>query len=407
MTATMALASLYKQDPISVEKCFQHLTRDSLDKLKADISGFVDPYSESSAPPCSQETTTYRVLARAALRRASHKQLDKFASIASSEEVKAALQYHTLPLSMQTELWNKYGGSSAPTTWWEALERLREIAGNDTSRLWRMVLDHPMTAYVPMQCQSCGHVIPDVASDESDNDLGLSEVETNTDDGNVLEIRGGWFRGRPRGPVILQLACPKCQSVTKWYRSGHPKIILNPNRWGRLCGEQEDLRLALAKYLGVQVRTCVPLDWDHIWSEFTSDEQGFDPSWKWWVQDDSARNFAVRLNEGIGAWTGILGIHPNPDLCKDLTFEYLTVRDSIETGEDVTTIGRADPCHAKEMHRYRDAVISAREDSSGSMTQAKTVLGYLLQRAGMTSDVITEELKRAALEYGSSNWYNV
>lgn len=34
--------------------------------------------------------------------------------------------------------------------------------------------------------------------------------------------------------------CPECQYTSRWFRSSHPEITLNPQRWGRLCGEQED-----------------------------------------------------------------------------------------------------------------------------------------------------------------------
>ena len=34
--------------------------------------------------------------------------------------------------------------------------------------------------------------------------------------------------------------CPACQYTSRWFRSSHPEITLNPQRWGRLCGEQED-----------------------------------------------------------------------------------------------------------------------------------------------------------------------
>lgn len=402
----MALASWYARDPVSVEQLFQHVTPTALTQLDEGILAYLYEEGEKNDPSIPPES--HRVLAKAAIRRIAHKQLDKYSSIVPSEQLQAALKYHTLPPTLQTELWSKYGGSSPPNTWWDALERLREISGDDSSRLWRMVLEHPMTDYVPMQCQNCGHEVPDVASGlgVEDIDLGLSEVEPEIDDG-VLELRGGWFRGRPRAAKILQLDCPKCHFRTRWYRSSHPQVMLKPYRWGRLCGEQEDLRLALANYLGIKVRTCVPLDWDHIWSEFGTGSERSGTSTlskeEWHVLDDNARNFAVRLDEGIGGWTGVFGIHPDPSYCQDLTEGYLQCSN---TGGR-SGIGRADPRHSNEMTRYRTLVEEAQSDRHGGKTQAKTVVGYLLQRAGMTSDDITAELQCAARDYGERSWWQV
>lgn len=79
-------------------------------------------------------------------------------------------------------------------------------------------------------------------------------------------VRAGWFRG-PRGAVVFSYSCPDCQAVSRWYRAVHPEITLNPRKWGRLCGETEDLKMWLARYLGVRLRVCCPLDWDHVWTE--------------------------------------------------------------------------------------------------------------------------------------------
>ena len=81
-------------------------------------------------------------------------------------------------------------------------------------------------------------------------------------------------------------------------------------------GEQEDLRLTLADYLDISVRLGVPLDWDHVWTEYQSSEK----SNCWRVEDGSPRNFMCRLDEGIGSWTCVWSIHPNPKLCQDITF---------------------------------------------------------------------------------------
>lgn len=402
--AALALTAWYTRDPMCVERLFQHLTPTALKQLQEGIQTVT--VLETNNDPSHDD---YRVLAQAALRRMVHKQLDTCSSISPPDQVEAALKHYILPTELQQELWNKYGGSCAPTTWWEALARLRDIAGTDSIQLWKLILDHPMTAYVPMQCQNCGHVVPDSSeSGVEDSDVGLSEVDPVVGE-ELLGLRGGWFRGRPRSAKILQLDCPKCRTITRWYRSGHPQTILNPNKWGRLCGEQEHLRLALANYLEISLRVCIPLDWDHIWSEFATEESTSSAlgSPEWFVHDDSARNFAVRLDEGIGTWTGVLGIHENPLFCEDLTCRYLCCRDDTnrERGSDVPLVGRADPCHAQEMPRYSTLVEAARKDQSGNKTQAKTVVGYLLQLAGLTSDQITRDLRRASTEYGTKGWW--
>lgn len=414
--AAAALATWYSKDPVSVERSFQHLTPITLERLDKGIQQFVVELDESSLWAPYNRTATYRVLAQAAIRHIAHKVLDKYSSIAPPDQVEDALKYYNLPVALQNELWNKYGGTCPPTTWWEALERLRESSRQDLAELWRVILDHPMTAYVPMQCQSCGHVVPDITSQEEDKDIGLSEVDP-LEGEELLQLRGGWFRGRPRAAKMLQLDCPKCRLISRWYRSSHPQILLNPNKWGRLCGEQEDLRLALANYLGIQVRLCIPLDWDHIWSEYNFFSEGAtdtDTDTYWQVHDDSARNFAVRLDEGIGAWTGILGIHPDPNLCQDLTSTYLRCSAATDTVQDASLqhnnpfSGRADPCHCAEMTRFRQIVESAQADESGNVTQAKTVVGNLLRRAAMTSDDITAALRCASIDYRRNiGWWEV
>jgi hypothetical protein len=351
----------------------------------------------------------HRVIAQAVVRRIAHKFLNKYASISPPDQVENALKHHTLPEDLQLELLERYGGGK-PRTWYDALQQLKQKSASSSdddpsSELWRLILDHPMTSYVPVQCQSCGHVVPDDSSPSklSDADVGLSEEEPTSQE---LELRGGWFRG-PRLPKIFRLECPNCHAVSRWYRSGHPQVILNPHRWGRLCGEQEDLRLNLANYLQTPVRMCLPLDWDHVWSEFLVGGRGDNDNNhnhnhnQWEVSDGSARNFAVRLNEGIGAWTGVWAIHPDPELCGDVTNEYLSCQ---QQG------GRSENTHATNMGQYREVVEAARTDPTADATQAKTLNGFVLQRAKhyfTNDDIVTTELRRAAKEYGKREWWQV
>ncbi|CAK9022725.1 unnamed protein product [Durusdinium trenchii] len=63
----------------------------------------------------------------------------------------------------------------------------------------------------------------------------------------------------------------------------------------------EDLKAWLAKYLSIPLRVCVPLDWDHVWTEVFNGD-------RWVPLDQNCLHFARRLHEGIGAWTHVLAI---------------------------------------------------------------------------------------------------
>ncbi|KAL9178355.1 hypothetical protein ACHAXT_000002 [Thalassiosira profunda] len=351
-------------------------------------------------------------LAHACLRRLAHRHLDKcsrLSPLSTEAAMEEALKFHALPDDLREKLATQYGRdeSDRPSNWHEALGQLKALATTtntagddvlDKGKLWRLVLDHSITSYVPIQCRACGHVVPDqYPLKQSDAEVGLREVPPT---GDELELRGGWFRG-PRKAVTFELTCPKCRHISKWYRSGHPKIILNPDRWGRLCGEQEDLRWALAAYLDVPVRIVVPLDWDHVWSEYSAPS---DSGSVWNVLDGSARNFCCRLDEGIGSWTRVLAIHPDPRLCEDVTRAYLSCRRNGGRADDRVS---SDVDGNRVMRGYEERVQAAREDASGDLTQAKTANGHVLERARMTDEEITTELRRAAGDYGTTEWWQL
>lgn len=416
------------------------------------------------------------IIAKALIRRLVYKCLDKYSTISSPSEVEEALKYHILPKDLQDELVVKYGASStlcnsidgqhqSPPphphplhTWFDAIQQLREYcrrcmvnsnnednssrSGNNNdessfqSKLWECILDHPITAYVPVQCQSCGYIIPDEYSSSStssslDASIGLTEENPLPDEKPF--VRTGWFRGPRLKPKVFIVNCPSCNHVSRWYRSRHPKIILNPNKWGRLCGEQEDLKLDLANYLGiVRTRTILPLDWDHIWSEYTAinndnnsidnnndddndadDCDGGDLSlsssliWNLRRNDDE-RNFIVRLDEGIGSFTRIFAISPHPSDCGDVTDSYLQCQ-SEEEKEESSSSGNRGHGHVdnhfftndngKKMDRYREQILTARNDHTGSTTQSNTVIGYTIQRANLTTTEITNEIQNAVKDY--------
>ncbi|CAJ1958228.1 unnamed protein product [Cylindrotheca closterium] len=462
--AALALTALYERDSVLLEQKFQHLTAPNLKEIDTLLwneekrilkSRSIHDTNMNSSSSNNNDSNTSdadvnhcfdlmllknndnhnRVLAQAVIRRLVFQGLGKFRNLYSIEEVEEALVSHTLPQHLQETLVQKYGddtnnhnnnNSAAPNnkTWKDALDQLVKLSGRtleelndhagtvhglDKRKLWELILEHPMTAYEPFKCQHCGQVTvqDDATSTPQDNEkLGLSMVEPN---GSEIGLRGGWFRGRPySSTTIFQLKCTNCGEISRWYRSGHPKMLLNPSMgWGRLCGEQEDLRLHLASYLGIPIRMCLPLDWDHVWTEFllprTNDDSAHDTDGQdqtWDIRDDSARNFAVRLDEGIGSWTGVLAISPDPDWCQDVTNEYLS-------SENQNVHGRADSVHATKMPRYRELVEIAQRDTTGDSTQAKTVIGFILKRANWSPSEVSETMKRASTEYGSKEWWDL
>eukprot|EP00434_Breviolum_minutum_P014610 symbB.v1.2.012880.t1/scaffold876.1/size155678/5 len=234
-------------------------------------------------------------------------------------------------------------------TWLDAMQKLgAPDEGSDPVAFWRKVEEHPIAEYVHVQCQSCGRRVPDAfpASEEP----GLTEEEPSEEEKTL--VRSGWFRG-PRGPVVFVYRCPECQYTSRWFRSSHPEITLNPQRWGRLCGEQEDLKVWLAKYFGIQLRVCVPLDWDHVWTEI------FDGC-QWIPLDRNCLHFARRLNENIGAWTHVLAIGQSATTTEEVTEAYLRHADGTE----------------EEVAGWREQISRARADATGQLTQSKTHNGY-------------------------------
>ncbi|KAG7345457.1 hypothetical protein IV203_032988 [Nitzschia inconspicua] len=253
-----ALSLLQSRDPAGFEKLFQYLTPSSLRTLQDCLCEALDTKTTSGTHPGWQSLSSTEktqccneVVAEAVLRRLVFKCLRKYSTCSTPQTMEEALKHHTLPKSLKEELVERYGGDP-PNTWYDALQRLKVIADNNADQrnpgLWELVLDHPMTAYVPVQCQSCGLVVPDdLNSDLTDEQVGLREEEP-TDEEAPL-VRSGWFRGpRPHAKVFV-LTCTECGVVSRWFRSRDPYVILNAQKWGRLCGEQEDLRLDLANYL--------------------------------------------------------------------------------------------------------------------------------------------------------------
>jgi len=291
-TAVMVLSNLQGRNPIVFEQSFQTLTSSSLSWIDKEFDN--ELLSEQLVRMNTTNTTTITdtqvvdvieevsdnnnheeqeqeqeeqlkqqrniIIAKVLIRRIVYKCLDKYSTISSTLDVDDALKYHTLPKDLQVELFSKYGGgggggtasSSRPKTWYDAINQLqnhcRRIChdddNNDSSNdsnyykaiLWEHILNHPITAYVPVQCQSCGHIIPDeynnnnnnnnnndpsnysanTTTDDADADIGLTEVEPTSEEQPF--VRTGWFRGPRIKPKVFVLDCPKCKHVSRWYR---------------------------------------------------------------------------------------------------------------------------------------------------------------------------------------------
>ncbi|CAE7735644.1 DNAH6, partial [Symbiodinium sp. CCMP2456] len=247
-------------------------------------------------------------------------------------------------------------------SWLDAVRLLRrrsEELDESPAALWQRVERHPIAEYVHVQCQRGRQLfVP-----------GRAYCKRPF-------VRAGWFRG-PRGAVVFVFRCPDCGSVSRWFRATHPEVTLNPNRWGRLCGEQEDLKAWLARYLGVRLRVCLPLDWDHVWTEVFDGDS-------WRPLDPNCVDFARRLNEGIGSWTHVLAIGTpgSGDMVaatEEVTEKYLLMAQASD--DEVTA--------------WRRQIHSAKVDPTGQATQSRTSHGHTLLCAGLKDHEITAELRAA------------
>lgn len=296
----------------------------------------------------------------------------------SAEETEAALSSYELPaaLAARCGLPEQDG-----QTWLDAVAELRRAAEGETAvKLWQRIERHPIVEYVPVQCQACGRQVPDRHPAPPEPNLRLEEP---TEEERPY-VRAGWFRG-PQDAVIFVYTCPDCQATSRWFRSARPEHALNPRRWGRLCGEQEDLKLWLAHYLGVRLRMCRPMDWDHVWTEVYNDEVG-----TWRPLDPNCVNFARRLHEGIGSWTRVLAIGTpasggasSADTTEDATETYLELAG-----------GRAE-----EVAAWHAQISAARADASGASTQSRTLVGHVLEVAGIDGAAATAELRQAQRDF--------
>ena len=169
------------------------------------------------------------------------------------------------------------------------------------------------------------------------------------------------------------------------------------------------MKASLASYTGIPLRRVVPLDWDHIWSEYkvttTNDTSEENARPLWGVVDDSARNFAVRLEEGIGAWTRVLVISEKPEWSGDATDAYLRCSNTIGSSSDN---GRVDPRHESNLKQYRSIIEESRMDPTGKSTQRKTVNGFVLEKAGMKAQDATAVIQKAVVDFHAGvKWWTI
>jgi len=393
--------------------CFNHLTAANLANLESQL--LVDNNNDN----VSAEEARAAVIGAALLRRIVHSTLSKkrmktnmhvnsesAVSKQERESFENILNSHVLPDAFLTKLSSRYSDANSvpavisPPTWLGLLRHFQKQSAGSRDKLWGLVQSAPWLDYVPVQCSSCGTVIPDETNPNSiDEDVGLKEVPPTAEE--HPHVRAGWYRG-PRSSIVFQIVCKKCGHVSRWYRSSEASTMLTPEKWGRLCGEQEDLRAWFAYHLEVPLRRIMPLDWDHVWSEY----KGEDGHWMA-PFDPSARNFAVRLEEGIGFWSGIVAVGDDVASCECVTEEYLTAVHSLNNDKDGGGGGRADLEFAPKMKEYRHLVQQARLDSTGRLCQARTVNGHILERAKFTDEHMTFILQRAVSDFGTKHWWEV
>ena len=184
-----SMAELHSRDAPWLDRCFRALS-------PANLAALEQALGESGS------VATARLVGEGLLRRKAHHYLVK-ASL--SGDVDAGLR-HALPPELQARCVARYGGP-APASWHDCIARLRELSGGSRERLWRSVVEHPMTEYVPNQCQHCGRPVPDETTPgNTDADVGLTEVPP-TDEERLL-VRSGYYRGpREVGAVGAVLVC--------------------------------------------------------------------------------------------------------------------------------------------------------------------------------------------------------
>eukprot|EP00965_Chrysotila_dentata_P075237 2485386-Pleurochrysis_carterae.AAC.2 len=154
-----ALAAFCQASASDSTTTFRCLNADALAQLAEQLGG--------------DESCRSKVLSAALLRRLVHGHRSKLVGMSSPATWEATLaQVDVLPESLGAHLADKYGGY--PKTWLDAIQQLQIHAQGSKEKLWRLLDSHAILEYVPVQCQTCGHVVPDdIRSGKSDVEVRI------------------------------------------------------------------------------------------------------------------------------------------------------------------------------------------------------------------------------------------
>jgi len=308
----------------------------------------------------------YRVAATLALR---HKvwqcrNKERFYKSYTKEQSEAAMRRWKIPASWAA----KFGlPAEEGFTWLDAVEHIKTTAAKDAEaegrpapgpgELWKKLsgLMGWMFGYKQSRCLECG----------------CQKGKTTVDAPRTDDEKNRRFNLEGR---VYVLDCADCGKKTRWWRSQAPEICLNPNNWGRRCGEQSDMKIWFAGYIGVGHRYVISVDNDHIWTE----------SW-----NDDAGHFVQGHVHGNG-WTDIVAIGsslPGSGPGAEMASEHLTER-------YLTNLWPGD-----KNAPQRARVDVRRADETGSKTQLHTLVGYACARGGLDAAGVTAALRTAQRDY--------
>lgn len=284
----------------------------------------------------------------------------------TKEQSEAAMRRWEIPASWA----EKFGlPAEAGYTWLDAVQRVKASATAEAEaegrpapgpgELWRKLsgLMGWMFGYKQSRCLECG-------SQEGKTTVDIPRTDEEKDRRFNLEGR------------VYVLDCANCGKKTRWWRSQAPEICLNPNNWGRRCGEQSDMKVWFAGYIGVGHRYVISVDNDHIWTESWNDDSG---------------QFAQGHVHGNG-WTEIVAIGsslPGSGPGAEMASEHVTER-------YLTNLWPGDKTAPQ-----RARVDARRADETGKNTQLHTLIGYACARGGLDAAGVTAVLRAAQRDYSA------
>jgi len=277
------------------------------------------------------------------------------------EQSEAALRRWELPPTVAAQCGLP---QEAGYTWLDAIEHRRAAAAREAeasgkpppgpSELagWHCMGKLPCFKYLDSRCQHCG-------STSGKTTVAPPETEDERNPRFNLEGR------------VYVLHCDKCGKKSRWWRSQAPEIMLNPNNWGRRCGECADLWAWFAGYLGVGQRYVISVDNDHIWTE----------TW------DECTGTFKRGGVHSNGWTDIIAIGsslPSNGPSHEIASEQVTERYLNQWPGD---------------NSVRERVLTRRMDPTGQKTQLKSVIGYACMQGKLDAAGVTAVLRAAQRDY--------